>query len=166
MARFYDCVTAMDKEVGAILAQLEEDGLADDTIVFFYSDHGSGMPRHKRLLHDSGMRVAMLVHLPEKWAHLRAGEPGGSTDRMVSFLDLPPSVLQLADLEVPGYMQGASIFGDEEREYVYGSRDRVDEVFRDLAFDPRRALALHPQLPPAPVVDAAVGVLGSRRHPR
>ena len=129
IARFYDCVTAMDKEVGAILAQLEEDGLADDTIVFFYSDHGSGMPRHKRLLHDSGMRVAMLVHLPEKWKHLRPTKPGGGSDRLVSFLDLPPTVLDLTGIAAPPYMQGTSILGKDEREYVYGSRDRVDEAF-------------------------------------
>lgn len=69
-ARLYDCVTAMDKNTGRILAELEEDGLADDTIVFFYSDHGSGMPRHERLLHDSGMRVALMVRFPEKYQHL------------------------------------------------------------------------------------------------
>ena len=63
VARFYDCVTAMDKQVGAILKQLEDDGLAEDTIVFFYSDHGSGMPRHKRALLDSGMRFWGAVGL-------------------------------------------------------------------------------------------------------
>ena len=66
LARFYDCVTAMDKEVGVILQQLEDDGLADNTIVFFYSDHGNGMPRHKRALLDSGMHVPLLIRFPKK----------------------------------------------------------------------------------------------------
>jgi arylsulfatase A-like enzyme len=76
MARYYDSVTAMDKEVGAILQQLEDDGLAEDTIVFFYSDHGSGMPRHKRALLDSGMNVALIIRFPEKYQHLAPSSPG------------------------------------------------------------------------------------------
>ena len=76
LARYYDCVTAMDDQVGRILAELQEDGLAEDTIVFFYSDHGSGMPRHKRLLHDSGMRVPLLVHFPRKVGTSSADEGG------------------------------------------------------------------------------------------
>ena len=105
-ARFYDCVTAMDRNVGRILAELEEDGLADNTIVFFYSDHGSGMPRHKRLLHDSGMRVALMVRFPEKLQHLAPAEPGAVLDRLVSFVDFAPTVLALTGQKVPGYMQG------------------------------------------------------------
>lgn len=131
IARFYDCVTAMDKEVGAILAQLEEDGLAGDTIVFFYSDHGSGMPRHKRALLDTGMRVALMVRFPEKWRHLAPGEPGSATDRLVSFADFAPTVLSLAGVKIPDYMEGAAFLGAAEgapREYVFGHRDRVDEV--------------------------------------
>ncbi len=133
MARYYDCVTAMDIQVGEILRQLKEDGHAEDTIVFFYSDHGSGMPRHKRLLHDSGMRVAMLVHIPEKWKHLRPTRTGGSTDTLVSFVDFAPTTLKLAQLAVPEYMQGIPFLAVKEgaprREIIYGTRDRVDEVF-------------------------------------
>ena len=134
-ARFYDCVTAMDKEVGALLDQLEEDGLTEDTIVFFFSDHGSGMPRHKRALLDSGMRVPLLIRFPEKWRHLAPAEPGETTDRLVSFVDFGPTVLSLAEAEIPEAMQGVPFLGEnagEEREYVYGHRDRVDEV-RDMA---------------------------------
>ena len=79
-ARLYDCVTAMDQEVGKILEQLETDGLADDTIVFFYSDHGSGMPRHKRALLDSGMHVPLLIRFPEKYQHLAPSKPGTTSD--------------------------------------------------------------------------------------
>ncbi len=135
VARFYDCVTAMDKEVGAILAQLDEDGLADDTIVVFYSDHGSGMPRHKRALFDSGMHVPLLVRFPEKWKQFAPAASGATTDRLVSFVDFGPTVLSLAGVDIPDYMQGKPFLGEaqsEPREYVFGHRDRVDEV-RDLA---------------------------------
>ncbi|MDF1811695.1 MAG: sulfatase-like hydrolase/transferase [Verrucomicrobiales bacterium] len=132
MARFYDCVAVMDKNVKRILDQLEDDGLADDTIVFFYSDHGSGMPRHKRLLLDSGMRVPLMVRFPEKYRHLAPEKPGTKTDRLVSFVDFPATVLNLTGQPIPEYMQGIPFLGpdsDNERSYIYGTRDRVDEVF-------------------------------------
>ncbi len=132
VARFYDCVTVMDQNVGRILAELEEDGLTDDTIVFFYSDHGSGMPRHKRLLLDSGMKVALMVRFPKKFQHLAPASPGDKLDRLVSFVDFPPTVLALLGIERPDYMQGQVFLGPAsgpERKYVYGARDRVDEVF-------------------------------------
>lgn len=135
VARFYDCVTVMDQEVGAILDQLKEDDLADETIVFFYSDHGSGMPRHKRALLDSGMHVPLLIRFPEKYQHLAPAEPGESTDRLVSFVDFGPTVLKLAGLEIPSFMQGQPFLGKQSskpRDYVFGHRDRVDEVI-DLA---------------------------------
>ena len=135
LARFYDCVTVMDKEVGAILQQLEEDGLADNTIVFFYSDHGSGLPRHKRALLDSGMKVPLIVRFPEKYRNLAPSGPGSRTDRLVSFEDFGPSVLSLTGAEIPTYMEGKPFLGTgagSPREYVFGHRDRVDEV-HDLA---------------------------------
>ncbi|MFP6886965.1 MAG: sulfatase-like hydrolase/transferase, partial [Opitutales bacterium] len=135
LARYYDCVSAMDQEVADILKQLKDDGLADDTIVFFYSDHGSGMPRHKRALLDSGMRVAMMVHFPEKWKHLAPAKSGTRTDRLVSFVDFGPTALSLAGVDIPKYMEGKPFLGKKavaSRRFVYGHRDRVDEV-QDLA---------------------------------
>ncbi len=132
IARFYDCVSVMDQQVGQLLKQLEEDGLAENTIVFFYSDHGSGMPRHKRLLHDSGMKVPLMVRFPEKYQHLAPAKPGETVDRLVSFVDYPPTVLALLGLSIPDYMQGEVFLGPlagEEKEFVYGFRDRIDEVF-------------------------------------
>ena len=131
VARFYDCVSVMDKNVQRILDQLEQDGIADDTIVFFYSDHGSGMPRHKRLLLDSGMRVALMVRFPKKYQHLAPAAPGTRLDRLVSFVDFPTTVLNLTGQPTPDYMQGIPFLGpgsETERETVYGTRDRVDEV--------------------------------------
>jgi len=139
VARFYDCVTVLDKQVGRLLDQLQEDGLADDTIVFFYGDNGNGMPRHKRAVLDTGMKVPLLVRFPVKYRHLapagrRLGEAGpGRTDgRLVSFVDFPATVLSLVGLPIPDYMQGAAFLGSAEgkpRRYVHGHRDRVDEAY-------------------------------------
>jgi hypothetical protein len=122
----------MDQRVGAILGELKSDGLAEDTIVFFYSDHGMGMPGGKRLLHDRGMRVPLLIRFPKKWQHLAPAAPGATVDRLVSFVDFAPTVLSLAGVPVPGHMQGTAFLGPAAgapREYVFGARDRVDEVF-------------------------------------
>ena len=135
VARFYDCVTAMDKEVGGILKQLEKDDLSKNTIVFFYSDHGSGMPRHKRALLESGMHVPLMIRFPKKWQHLAPAKPGTTTERLVSFVDYAPTVLSLTGIAIPAAMQGKPFLGSKNskpRRYVYGHRDRVDEV-RDLA---------------------------------
>lgn len=132
MARYYDCIQAMDKEVGAILGQLEDDGLAANTIVIFFSDHGMGMPRGKRVLHDSGMQVPLLIRVPEAFQDIAPGEAGTSTSRLVSFVDFAPTMMNLVGLPVPEYMQGHSFLGTDDaplREYVYGARDRVDEVY-------------------------------------
>jgi len=132
LARVYDLVTAMDKQAGDLLAQLEEDGLAEETIVFFFSDHGTGMPRHKRTLYDSGIHVPLMVRFPKEYRHLAVGEPGTTTDRLVSFVDFAPTVLSLAGVKIPDHMQGRAFLGEqaaEPRTYVFAVRDRVDEVY-------------------------------------
>lgn len=131
-ARFYDCVTAMDRQVGRLLKQLAEDELDGNTIVFFFSDHGSGMPRHKRALLDTGMHVPLLIRFPDKWKHLAPGPAGSVTDRLVSFVDFPATVLNLAGVQLPDYFQGQPFLGDRlppERRFAFGHRDRVDEAF-------------------------------------
>lgn len=141
VARYYDCISVMDKNVGRILKELADDGLDDETIVFFYSDHGAGLPRHKRLVLDSGMHVPLLIRFPKKYAHLAPAGPGETVDRLVSFVDFPPTVLGLAGLPVPAYMQGRCFLGRADRgprSAVHGHRDRVDEAF-DLARSVRDA---------------------------
>jgi arylsulfatase A-like enzyme len=130
-ARYYDCVAVMDQQVGEILQQLADDGLAENTIVFFYSDHGSGMPRHKRALYDSGMHVPLLIRFPQKYSQLSPTQPGETTDRLVTFEDFGPTVLSLLGLELPSYMRGQPFLGplsSEPRTYAFGHRDRVDEI--------------------------------------
>ena len=131
-ARLADLITAMDREVGDVLARLKEDGLDEDTIVFFFSDHGHGLPRYKRWLNDSGLRVPLIVRVPKKYRGLVEDGPGEATDRMVSFVDFAPTVMSLAGLQVPGHMQGVPFMGrwaGPPRRYVYGARSRADDMF-------------------------------------
>jgi len=131
-ARYADMITVMDKEVAGFLKELDDDGLAEDTIVFFFSDHGAGMPRSKRWLYDSSLRVPMIVRFPEKWKALAPSGPGTTTDRMVSFVDYGPTVLSLLGVKVPDSMQGKPFLGEQAappREYIHGFRDRMDERY-------------------------------------
>ncbi len=128
-ARYYDLVAAMDEEVGEIIDALKEDGLWEDTIVWFFSDHGHGLPRHKRWLLDSGLRVPMIVRIPDKFRHLAGGlGAGDETDRLVSFVDFAPTVLRQAGIERPPHLQGHPIFTGDRRQ-VFAARDRADDMF-------------------------------------
>lgn len=131
-AQYYDRITMMDAAAGRNLQELEAAGLADDTIIFYFGDHGSGMPRNKRWLYNSGLHVPLLVHIPEKWRSLATDDfnPGGTSDRLVSFVDFAPTVLSLCGVEPPAHMQGRAFLGPfagEQRDYVYGFRGRMDE---------------------------------------
>ncbi len=133
-AQYYDKITEMDRRVGGALAQLEEDGLADDTIVFYYGDHGSGMPRSKRWPYNSGLSVPMIVSVPEKFRHLAPDgfAPGGKSDRLVGFIDLAPTVLSLAGIRPPEFMQGHAFLGKyetPEQPFGFGFRGRMDERY-------------------------------------
>ena len=131
MARVHDCITAMDRRAGAVLAELEKEGLKDDTIVFFWGDHGQGIPRGKRTLWDTGLRVPLVAYLPPKYRHLAPAAPGGACGRLVSLMDLGPTMLSLAGLPVPPHMQGRAFLGPAAgppRQAVFGARDRVDEA--------------------------------------
>lgn len=130
--RYYDVISAMDRWAGGLLKQLEEDGLADNTIVFFWSDHGVGLPRGKRWLYESGMHVPLIVRIPEALRQERQGNPGTVTDELVSLIDLAPTMLNLAGIDIPDHMQGRAFLGHDltsQREYVYGARDRMDERY-------------------------------------
>jgi len=133
-AQYYDIITKMDADAGVQLAQLEEDGLLEDTIVVFYGDHGSGMPGHKRCARDAGLLVPLIVAIPEKFAHLASEdyEQGGSSDRLVGFTDLGPTALSTAGIEPPAWMQGRAFMGEHEatpRRWLYGHRGRMDERY-------------------------------------
>lgn len=131
-AQYYDKVEEMDSQVGAILQQLKEDNLEDSTIIFYFGDHGSGMPRSKRWLYQGGLQVPMVVVIPEAFKHLRNDgyEAGGINARLISFVDLVPTVLKLADAPIPSYLQGAPFLGGGDltpSTHLFGFRDRMDE---------------------------------------
>lgn len=129
-ARYHDLISAMDHQVAAILQQLADDGLADDTIVVFTSDHGAGLPRAKQFIYEAGLQVPLILHVPEKWRRLMPSAPGGAETRMVSLLDLPASMLSLLGLPIPPEMAGAAFLGPQAaapRAYIHAIRDRMDE---------------------------------------
>jgi len=133
-AQYYDVVTEADADAGKHLKELDEAGLAEDTIVFYYADHGSGMPRSKRWPCDSGLHVPMVVYFPDKWKHLAPKEykAGGKSGRLVSFVDLAPTLLSIAGVQPPDWMQGFAFAGKYQTEpqpYVYGFRGRMDERY-------------------------------------
>ncbi len=147
LARHYDNLAAADGRVGEILAQLEEDGLARDTVVLLWSDHGEGLPRGKSWLYDSGIRVPLIVRWP---GVLQPGEVGHD---LVSMIDLGPTVLSLAGIPLPCHLQGQPFLGPaaRAREYVFAARDRHDEMYdmvraaRDRRYKYLRNA--HPELP-------------------
>src|SRR5262245_3925665 len=133
-AQYYDQVSAADADAGKLLKELEDDGLADNTIVFYWADHGSGMPRSKRWPYDSGLHVPLVVYFPEKWRHLapKDYQPGGKSDRLVSFVDFAPTMLSLAGNQPPEWMQGhafAGKFATQPQPFIYGFRGRMDERY-------------------------------------
>ncbi len=133
-AQYYDNITVMDQQVGALLRELEQDGLGEDTIVFFFSDHGSGMPRNKRFPYDCGLHVPFLVHVPEKLRPLAPADysAGGRSNRLVSFVDLAPTMLSLAGSRPPEFMQGGAFLGPHAaapNQFLHGFRGRMDERY-------------------------------------
>lgn len=131
-AQYYDCVTEADADAGQRLKELEEAGLMEETIVFYFADHGSGMPRNKRTPCNSGLQVPLVIYVPEKYRELASPDykAGGETQRLVSFVDFAPTVLSLAGIEPPEWMQGFAFLGKYQTEpqpFVYGFRGRMDE---------------------------------------
>ncbi|MEN7547148.1 sulfatase-like hydrolase/transferase [Rapidithrix thailandica] len=123
VARHYSNVELMDRFVGDIIEQLKEDGLYDNTVIFFYSDHGGPLPRQKREIYDSGLKVPLLIKNIK-------GKSSKYTDRLVSFVDFAPTILSLAGIKPPAYMEGKAFMGKYEaapRKYIFGSSDRFDE---------------------------------------
>lgn len=127
-ARYSDNVTAMDHWAGDLLRQLEEDGLADNTLVVFWSDHGRGFPRAKRWPYESGLHEPLLVRWPGKIA------PGTVREELVYLMDLAPTMLLAAGLPIPQHMHARPLFDGQggtsanPRQYVFGHRDRMDET--------------------------------------
>ena len=124
MARMYTHIERSDRELGELLQQLEDDGLADNTYVVHWSDHGP-LPRGKRWPYDSGIHVPLIARGPDI-------EPGLVNPDLVSTVDLGPTMLSLSGIDVPLHLQGRAFLGpqaEQPREYVYATRDRYDESY-------------------------------------
>ncbi len=148
VATYHDNITAMDYAVGDVLKLLDDRKLSENTIVFFFGDHGWGLSRGKRWPYDSGLRVPMLVRWPGKV------QPGSVREDLVCFLDLAPTVLSLAGAEVPPHMQGRVMLGEKTQpapKYVFAARDRMDETYDRIRSvrGPRYRYVrnFHPELP-------------------
>ena len=125
IARMYDNIARLDSVVGSLLAELEKEGELENTIIFFWGDHGDGLPRAKRWLYDSGLNIPLIIKFP-------ARSTGSVDDRLISSIDLGPTVLSLSGVPVPVHMQGIPFLGDqkgEARDAVFATRDRVDESY-------------------------------------
>lgn len=154
LANYYDLCTAVDYRVGEILRELEEKGLATNTVVIFFGDHGRGLPRSKRWVYDSGIHVPLIVRWPG------AIPPGTVRQDLVSFIDFAPTMLALAGSTIPTNMQGQVFLGPKtarERKYIFAARDRMDEApdriraVRSKQFQYIRNF--HPELPYAQRID-------------
>jgi len=137
-AQYYDIITLMDKQVGEILKQLEDEGLADNTIVWFWGDHGRGLPRGKRWIYDSGLRIPLIIRVPGKLRKLAmpgnpdAVEADTVNNDLVAFIDFAPTMLSLTGIKIPEYIQGRAFLGSQKakpREYIFAARDRMDEAY-------------------------------------
>ncbi len=129
-AQYYDKLEDMDKEVGAYLKELDDAGLAENTIVFYYADNGGVLPRSKRFMYESGLHIPLIVRIPKKYAGLAREATGTRTDRIISFVDFAPTVLNLAGIKIPDHFQGHAFLGRQqarEQDYGFSFRGRMDE---------------------------------------
>ncbi|MFH0759067.1 MAG: sulfatase-like hydrolase/transferase [Bacteroidota bacterium] len=131
-AHQYDLISVLDQQVESLIGQLKEDGLYENTLIFFFSDHGFGLPRYKRWLYNSGLHVPLIVRVPDRYRYLVPDDQGRRTDRLVSFVDFAPTLLNLAGVEIPDHFAGTPFLGKEaeqEKQYIFGSRSRADDSY-------------------------------------
>ena len=135
-ARYYDRIRVIDNQVGKIINQLKEDGILEDTFVFYFGDHGGVMPRSKGYAYESGLHVPLVVRIPENFKKLIDHKRGTRTNGFVSFIDFGPTLLNLASISVHKELDGQAFFGKgvsaadlANRDEVFGHADRFDEKF-------------------------------------
>ena len=127
-------MAVIDEIVGSTISKLKEDGLLEDTFVFYFGDHGGVLPRGKGYIYESGLHVPLVVRVPEKWDHLVDRKNGSRAQGFVSFIDFGPTVLNLAGAKVPEQMDGMPFLGKgitagevDARDECFGYADRFDE---------------------------------------
>lgn len=141
-ARYYKSIERLDEEVGNVLAALERRGLRENTVVFFFSDHGRPMPRGKSFLYDSGIRIPAIIHIPQELEAPPQYQPGSTNDELISAIDFSATSLSMAGIETPESMHGRVFWGEDqapEREYIFSAVDRTGEShFQSRAIRSRR----------------------------
>lgn len=125
--RMYSNIKEMDYQIGKVLQELEADGLLDSTIIFWYTDHGGPLPRQKRLLYDSGLHLPMIIRFPGK------NQAGTVDSQLISFIDFKPTILSLAGIAPPAYLDGQAFLGKyiakQKRKYIHAAADRFDAQY-------------------------------------
>jgi len=130
-----DAVKRMDAWVGQQLKELEQSGEADNTIIFFYADHGGTVPRGKAYVYETGTLVPFIVYFPPRWKHLAGTTIPSVSDRLVSFVDLAPTVLSLCNVSIPDFMVGAPFLGKAAndaqnlRQYIFTFRANQGDTY-------------------------------------
>lgn len=132
-AQYYDVIENMDKWVGDKLKELDDYGLAENTIVFYYGDNGGVLARSKRFVYETGTHVPLVIRIPEKYSYLYpTAKPGQKVSRLVNFVDFVPTLLSIVGIPIPGYMQGNAFLGEQKTKdprYVFMTRQRMDERY-------------------------------------
>jgi arylsulfatase A-like enzyme len=140
-AQYLTLHSYVDRLIGRVVEQLEEDGLLNDTFIFHYGDHGGVLPGGKSYARNDGLQVAMVVYVPENWRHLAPVKRGSRVDGIVEFVDLSATVLQLAGVAIPPEMDGRPFMGAgvtlddlNRRDTAFGHADRFDEKYDMVRF--------------------------------
>ena len=134
-AFYRDCIQKMDSQVGNLVKELEKDGLFENTIIFYYGDHGGVLPNSKGYLKETGLHVPLVVYMPQKFKNLSPFPMGSTTDKFVSFIDFSATVLHLAGLQVPKTIDGKPFLGKNtsnntsKNNIAFGYADRFDEKY-------------------------------------
>ncbi len=135
-AKYRDLHMEVDTQIGEFIKQLAADGELENTIIFYYGDHGGVLPRGKGYIYESGLHVPMVVRFPKKWQHLAPATPGTRMDGFVQFVDLGPTVLNLAGISRPGQMDGRPFLGKgvkksalNRKNLAFSYADRFDEKY-------------------------------------
>lgn len=133
-AAYLDSATELDRKCGVILRKLEQDGLADNTVIVFFGDNGQAHVRGKQFCYESGLLVPMIIRWPKQFPEPKNFKPGTVNTQLLEAIDLAPTMLEIAQFKVPASMQGVPFLGERAgapKQYVFGARDRCDEtVFR------------------------------------
>lgn len=135
-ALYRDEMIEMDTEIGTVISQLKEDGLYDNTFIFYYGDHGGVLPGSKGYLYETGLHIPLIVHVPKNYKHLVSQKLGSKVEGFVSFVDLAPTILNLAGVEIPKKMNGKPFLGNKvntedvnSRDETFSYADRFDEKY-------------------------------------